>query len=475
MAAEWPVDGDARGEEAEAPMPLPAFARDPIGVLKRRWLWMVLCFVCCMGVVGGLVATRKPTFLAETTILVSSQAIPEEFVRTTVVEDSLKHINAIVGQVLSRQNLAGLVEKYDLYGEGRSEEPLAGVIDAMREDIAIYPRKSLNQSRGGPSSQVFVIAYEYPEADRAADVANELAGFFTAANIAMRNRQAQLTTDFLRRELTRAEEELREHESRITQFMQQHRGGLPGELDANLAKLERLQAQRQSLATQIDAAEGRLMILSQQVDTDLGPTPRTLLGDLKARLEEQLVILTEEHPNVIALRRRIERLEADIEAEEYAAETAAPTGRNLSIAQEQHQLDSLRQQVAAIEARIVVLDGMVDETPMRQEEFAALEQRATVLRENYLGFLRKVQEAELAQSLESAQHGARISVLDRATPPTDQKLPRWKLLGAGLVAALALAVVLAVLLELLDSVVVNAEHLETLTDRPLLGSIPRVA
>ena len=121
-----------------------------------------------------------------------------------------------------------------------------------------------------------------------------------------------------------------------------------------------------------------------------------------------------------------------------------------------------------------MLDLTIIEAP-RQEEFSALEQRATVLRETHLGFLRKVQEAELAQSLESAQHGARISVLDRATPPTDQKHPRWKLLGAGLVAAMGLAVILAVLLELVDSVVVNSGHLESLTDRPILGSVPRVA
>lgn len=467
----------APDEEAQGSIPLPAFARDPLGVLRRRWLWMLLCLLACLAAVGALVSTRAPTYVAETTILVSSQAIPEEFVRTTVVEDSLEHINAIVGQVLSRQNLAALVEKYRLYPERQKQTPLAVIIDDMRTDIEIYPEESLSQSRGGPSSQVFVIAFEYPVAQLAADVANELAGFFTAANIAMRNRQAQLTTDFLRRELERAEHELREHEARITAFMQQYRGGLPGELDANLAKLERLQAQRQSLATQIDASEGRLMMLNQQPEesADGGPTPRTLLGDLRARLEEQLVILTEEHPNVIALQRRIERLESDLAQDAQTETTAAPSERQLAIAAERYQLDALRKQEGEIEAEIQELDRHVEETPMRQEEFAALEQRATVLRENYLGFLRKVQEAELAQSLESAQQGARISVLDRAAPPSEQKHPRWKLISAGAVAAVGLSLLLAIFLELVDSVVVNASHLESLTDKPILGSVPRVA
>ncbi len=478
MADSWDYHGEGdSGEEQEGAIPLPAFARDPLGILRRRWVWMLVCLLAGVGATAGVLATRQATYVAETTILVSSQAIPEEFVRTTVVEDSLEHINAIVGQVLSRQNLGGLVEKYGLYPNLRKEVPLAVVIDTMRTEIEIYPQRSLSQSRGSPSSQVFVIAFEYPEASVTADIANELAGFFTAANIAMRNRQAQLTTDFLRRELKRAEEELRDHEHRITTFMQEHRGGLPGELQANLAKLERLQAQRQSLAAQVDAAEGRLMVLSQQAEpvVDEGPTPRTLIGDLRARLEEQLVILTEEHPNVIALRRRIERLEADIEEEEQVVGSSAPTTRELAMASEQHQLAGLRQQVGAVELEIARLDTQVEGTPVRQEEFSALEQRAMVLRENYLGFLRKVQEAELAQSLESAQHGARISVLDRASPPTDQKHSRWKVIAAGLVASVALSLVLAILLELVDAVVVNAGHLEALSDKPVLGSVPRVA
>jgi uncharacterized protein involved in exopolysaccharide biosynthesis len=217
-----------------------------------------------------------------------------------------------------------------------------------------------------------------------------------------------------------------------------------------------------------------MVVLQAQAATQVeGPTPRTLLSELKARLEEQLVILTEEHPNIIALQRRIERLESDVAEEE--ARPAPPSERNLQIAGEQRLLQGLRAQELELEAAIQELDGQVQQTPMRQEEFAALEQRATVLRENYVGFLRKVQEAELAQNLESAQHGARISVLDRAAPPSKQRYARWKLLGVGAAASLALAIALAVFLEIVDAVVVGRQQLESLTDKPLLGLIPRVA
>jgi len=97
-----------------------------------------------------------------------------------------------------------------------------------------------------------------------------------------------------------------------------------------------------------------------------------------------------------------------------------------------------------------------------------------VLRENYLASLRKVEEAELAENLETAQHGAQIEILERARPPASPKLSRWLLLAAGVALSFGLAVGVAVLLELVDPVVLNARQIEDLIDRPLLGSLPRV-
>ena len=78
MADRWDYAGaGGPGEDLESSMPLPAFARDPLGVLRRRWLWMLLCLLVCLGAVAALVSRSKPTYEAQTTILVSRQAIPE--------------------------------------------------------------------------------------------------------------------------------------------------------------------------------------------------------------------------------------------------------------------------------------------------------------------------------------------------------------------------------------------------------------
>jgi uncharacterized protein involved in exopolysaccharide biosynthesis len=174
------------------------------------------------------------------------------------------------------------------------------------------------------------------------------------------------------------------------------------------------------------------------------------------------------------LRRQIESLEAQLAAAD-APESPEARERAARLAEEQRQLGLLRGQLAETGEQIAAIDERVQKTPIRTEQLSALQERAGVLRENYLEFLRKVQEAELAQSLESAQQGARVSVLDRAMPPTSPKRARWKMLLLGVVAAFGASVAIGILLEFVDPVVVNSRQLESIVERPVLGSIPTIS
>jgi capsular polysaccharide biosynthesis protein len=97
------------------------------------------------------------------------------------------------------------------------------------------------------------------------------------------------------------------------------------------------------------------------------------------------------------------------------------------------------------------------------------------LRENYLSFLRKVQQAELAESLEAAQQGARFSIADQAEPPRVPTTTRLMDLLMGVLASFGLAAGVGILLEALDPVLVSKDQIESAGDRPVLGSAPRLA
>ncbi len=326
----------------------------------------------------------------------------------------------------------------------------------------------------GDSARVYSIEFEYPEPGLAADVANALAGQFTDESIRLRTQQANLATSFLKSELLRAESGLREQNTAIRGFKELHRGELPGDLQANLMRLDRLQQQRQSLALQIADAENRRILLSQgaAVADSSSTTPDQRLQALRSKLQVELEKYTEEHPSIVHLRSTIERQEAELAAAPSGTsaepDTAAiPSAAGLTIT-------GLREQLASTEAALSELDAQVTRTPSRQEELSALEERETVLRENYLSFLRKVQEAELAQSLEAAQQGARFSISDRAVPSSKPTEARFQVLIAGVLGSFALAFGIGLLLEALDPVLVSKNQIESLSALRVLGSAPRL-
>jgi uncharacterized protein involved in exopolysaccharide biosynthesis len=467
---------DYNAEGGEGGAGLPAFLMDPMGVVQRRWLLML----AALGV--GLVATVIAVlfwplkFVSQSTVLFTSQQIPQEFVRSTVREDSIANINAMAGKVFAQENLVRLVEEQHLYPE------LQGKVNS--DDLARRVLRSITFERvedysgGGKRapemSIIYGISFESDDPIRAAEVSNALAALFVEASISRRNEQARRTTEFLKRELERDERELRENTAKISAFRQQHRGALPTELQTNERKLDMLAQRRMSITADIATRDSRIASLLA-APSEAQPSPNeVLLEETRREMARELAVNTEEHPNVIAVQDRVQRLEELVARERRQGR--APTGSvKALIDNERREIENLRTQIAQIDTDMAEVGGRVDLTPKTSEELEALEERATVLREDYLSTLRKVEEAELAENLESAQQGSQVSLLDPAMPPKAPLVSRWLVLLCGLGGSLMLAVAVGVLLELVDPVLIDSRQLEDIAELPVLGSLPRIA
>lgn len=436
--------------------------RDPKGILRRRWLAMLIAGV--VGLVGTGIASLvvKPRYVAKATVLVSSQRVPQDFVRPTVEEDPIERINGLIGSVLSRSSLEELIQKHDLYPHLREEEPFDAVVTKMRADITILPEASANQWGRNERAELISIAYQHENPQKAADVANDLAGLFTLEGIKMRSEQARLTTAFMKRELEAAETALTEHGKKLAAFQATHQGELPTELESHIARLDRLQQQRHSLAMRIAEAETRMAGLQASAPVS---SPKAQLDVLRAQLAQQLSVNKESHPNVQSLRRQIEMVERQ-PSSGGGAGSLAPAIR--------HEVDELNEQMKDTDRQIEELEGQVSRIPLVGEEYASLERRNKVLQETYLEYLRKVKEAELAESLERAQQGARVAVLDAAVPPLKPKLDPLLIVLGGIAGTIGLALAAGLGLELVDPVIVSAEGLEGATGVRVLGSVPHL-
>lgn len=467
---EWAEDEAARDAIVAQ---FKSLAMDPRGLFRRRWLWMLISLALGISATAWVFLSLKPMFAAQATVLVSTQQIPEEYVRSTVSGlDSLQNINATAGEILSFNALSKLIEKHQLFREELKALEMSDVIGIMRSQISVSPGENIggNRRRGQQNASIFLIEYIDANPQDAALVANDLAGAFIDSSIRRRNQQAHTTTEFMERELNRAEAELRNVKSMITDFQETHRGSMPRDQETILRKLERLEAYRLGLNEQIMAEDERLAALRIETAAAGGANPENYLSNLKLELVSQLAIHTNEHPNIFALRRQIQQLEDELgDVRKIFAKSELAHENRVSAAM--RGLTNLRLELQEIDNEMAHLDERAGKIPANAEAFDSLTQNSRVLEENYLEFLRKVQDAKLAEELERSQQGPRVSILDHAAIPTEPIRSGRRYLQLGIASTIALCLLAALVAELIDPTVLSVDHFDHVGNAPVLGSI----
>src|SRR5476649_2161750 len=81
------------------------------GILKRRAFHFIIPFLFIAGIGSLLTAAWPARYLAQATILVSSQEIPSDLVRPTVAALANDRIQIIQQRILTRDNLLAIAKK----------------------------------------------------------------------------------------------------------------------------------------------------------------------------------------------------------------------------------------------------------------------------------------------------------------------------------------------------------------------------
>ncbi len=157
-----------------------------------------------------------------------------------------------------------------------------------------------------------------------------------------------------------------------------------------------------------------------------------------------------------------------------SGETAPDTGQSDERSQVEKSADLEELRLSQIDAEVTRLEMLLAQTPQIAEEYQGLLRLEQILLEDDVEYLRKVKNAELALSLESAQQGARLTSVDRAVVPTTPLIPPWQIAFGGGVLALAVSILVGAARELLNPVIIDERHLEDALSIPLLGSISKI-
>jgi polysaccharide biosynthesis transport protein len=477
-------------------------------IARRRAMLAAAVFAVVLAAAVSF-AMYLPDLYKSTALVVVERSISETVVRTPVAGELESRLYVIKQEILSRERLIALIERFNLYPDLRRRAGMEEVLTQARNDIAVQPAGP-EQVSGRTKTVSFTLSYTGDSRDSVAEVTNAVAAFYVQQNQDMRTQEATRTTEFLKEQLSEAKAQLDRHDGAMKAFTDRYTGQLPQQVGVNLATLERLNTQlRLNGESQIRIIEQRDKLFDGLQDpgvvarasggSEISPEGIERLKnieEIKLQLSQAEAQFTEKHPDVVRLREQLAVMEREYksaeaaegrkrkEAEEAAAaarigasDPNAPTPqvRRRTIENLGTELEKLRQEEASIRQTIIGFEQRLESSPQRQQDYALITRDYAAAKDQYDSLLKRYDEAQLTQSLETDRAGETFRVLEPALPPEGPAAPnRFRLLIMGLLLAAATAAVAVLIREQFDTAFHTVDQLRDYTTVPVLVSIPPI-
>lgn len=468
---------------------------DYFGILKRRG-WIIALPAILLALIGyGITYLVTPQYVSQTLILVEQQKVPDEYVKPVLEEDLTARLASMKEQILSRSRLEPIIERFNLYAKDKGS--MDDRIDQTRKNIDIKPIHSEMARTGGLPG--FFISFKDADPHTAQQVCGEIASLFVTANLNARAQSAEGTTDFLKSQLDAAKRSLDDQDAKLAAFQQKYMGRLPGEempnmnmltslntqLDASTQALTRMEQDKSYIEAMISQQQGLNASVGEKGGAAAPGALQAQLQSLQAEEAELTKRYTDDYPDVLAVRRRIKEVRAQIAAEpaapvpETKVSSAASHSDSPALQQLRAQVRSLDQGIQAkrheqglIQNQVRVYQDRISSSPAIQEEYKTLTRDYTTAQSFYDELRKKMQQSSMATDLERRQQGEQFSVMDQPNLPDGPMFPRRGVfVGAGFMGGLILGIILVAWREYRDTALRSERDVWAFTKLPTLGVI----
>jgi uncharacterized protein involved in exopolysaccharide biosynthesis len=430
-------------------------------IFWQRRYYAIAVFAAFL-IVATVGAFSLPTlYRSSATLLIESQELPKDVAESPANGAIEQRIAKIRERVLSRGDLIGLIEQYDLYASDRRSQPLSKVIDKMRKATSVG---ALQGDIGQPSSnpdQSNVIAlnmsFDYPDPDKAQEVLQSFVQSFLRMDSDVVEDQATLTVRFLQDQAQKLASQIQQIEAEITALKARNGsalvpGGMPSMLDTGSysAQIVDLENQNRQLLVQSRKGGGR----AQEI------------ADAEAKLAAMRAVYNDSHPDVVAQRERLKALRA------MPTDSSDADAIQEQIRANNEAIGTLRAQRDAAIAKANASVAGQSRAPAILEQASQLEDRANQLREQYKDVSNDLLKAQNSARMAGEQRAERLSLVEPANRPDHPHWPnRPLLIAAGAVAGAVLGLILVLLIELLKRPLRSPVQIEGL-GVPVIGIVP---
>ncbi|WP_068077095.1 XrtA system polysaccharide chain length determinant [Novosphingobium lentum] len=450
------------------------------GIWQRRWLAIAVAWLVCM--LGWLAVAMVPnSYESKARIFVQLDDVLAEQIGIGA-GDRRRDIDRVRQTLTSSVNLEKVVRGTRLGDQVTTDKQMeAMVIDVGKAIKVVSQQDNLfeisAQSSGGGLSDL-------QNAKLAQDIVQKMIDIFREENLAGGRGEMTNTLTFMDQQLADRQKDLEAAEQKRQAFEAKNADMMPGTGSLS-SRLESARSELRSVDSDLLAAQSALASIGGQ----LSGTPQTIAvagaaggarGAL-AQIQSDLSTarargLTDDHPDVIALKNQIAALTRQVAAEGPHTVSGTPNPAYSSLesikADRAASVVSLQSRKASLQGEIADLDGKQYSQPGLAAEAARINRDYDVLKEGYDKMLRDREALRLRGQVENERDGVKFEVID---PPSTPRAPiapdRPVLLTLVLIIGLGAGGGAAFAMGQMRSTFATTGTLERATGLPVLGSI----
>jgi polysaccharide chain length determinant protein (PEP-CTERM system associated) len=472
---------------------------------RRRWVGVAVAWLVCLG--GWLGVSAMPDkYNATARIYVDTDSLLTPLLKGIAISPNINdQIKVIQQTLLSGPNIAQVIRMADL--------DLGIASDAQMDLLITRTLENIKVSASGRN--LFTINYENTDPKVAQRVVQSLLTIFVENNVGENRQEMETARAFLEGQIVDYERQLQAAEKRLADFRAENGQFLSRE-GSYVAKAENMQAQVREARTAYEDAlltrdqlRNQLAAVPQYLEVESAPqvvlnngsravdpavaSLQSRINELQRNLDGMLLKYTEQHPDVIAVRRTLDALTGQLKTEQERVASQATGGGDgggrantqripnaiyeqlklrlvdaeSNAAKAERRVEKLREQLAQIE-------GMAQKAPQIEAALANLNRDYSIIKRNYEQLLARRESAKIAQAVD-AETDIQFRIIDPPKTPTQPTAPnRPLMLSLVLAAGLGVGGGFIFLLIQLDTSFANTSSLRQAFGLPVLGAVTQI-
>jgi polysaccharide chain length determinant protein (PEP-CTERM system associated) len=458
---------------------------------RKRWLGVGVAWVAAL-LGGAAVSMTKDRFEASARVYVDTQTVLKPLMAGLAFQPDIdQQVKMLARTLISRPNVERLMKSPEVGLERPPASEYDRALERLKDKIKIAPSGAGN---------LYSISYRDADPQRARRLVEGLVNMFMESSADTKKRDSAEASRFIDEQIKEYEGKLAESENKLKEFKLRNFGvsGVSNQDyftrmstltdEVNKLKLELSAATQSRDAMRRELASEDPQLPPESIAQPLVPLPPTetesRLEALRRQQDEMMRRFTDQHPDVIALKRQVDLLEQQRRAEQEAKVRDASKGRGtaatnpvyqrlrVSLAEAEANVASLRTQLGVQQGRLDQVRALASRIPQVEAELAQLNRDYDVIRKNYDQLVGRREAASLGLKIDQSANLTDFRVVEPPQVSSAPVFPGKRVLAVlAFLAALGAGIGATYLASTLQPTLDGPKDLAEASGRPVLGSV----